>query len=234
MLKWVDGLIPWEDQAERQRLLAAAGAFGCVAAASLLARIAGDTLLLSTYGREVLASLYLGTAGIVGVSSLVFGMLAGRFATRRLVAGSAVILIFLLLGVWGVLQTGVAPVRIAAYLMADFTVSGSMLLFWIFFGEVFDARKARRFLGFTGAAGTITCMIAASLVAGLTPCSVYPNYCWWSPSCWRVSESWCGGSSDVKPVRLPFPQQVAPEDPPAGRPDLARSPSPTSEHWPSS
>jgi ATP:ADP antiporter, AAA family len=150
------------DGRDKGRLAAAAGAFVCASVAGLLARIAGDSLFLAVYGREALAFLYLGTAAVVGLLSFLFGTLAGRMPGRRLLVVSLTFLACLILIVRAALLADFDEVRVAGYLVADLTVSGSVILFWSYFAQLFDARKARRYIGFIGAAGTVGCMAAAS------------------------------------------------------------------------
>ena len=62
-------LLPYVEAGERVRLVGAFVGFMCVASASLIARIAGDTLFLSAYGRDFLSYMYIGTALVVGLLS---------------------------------------------------------------------------------------------------------------------------------------------------------------------
>ncbi len=149
---------------DRVRILGAAVGFICVAVANLLIRIGGDTLFLSAYSRETLASLYLATAVIVSLLASLFGLLSGRIPVHRLIAASSLFLVVLVVGVRVALGAEIRAAKLAAYLLADLTVNGTMLLFWSFFAQLFDSREAKQYIGFVGAAGTAACMAAALAV----------------------------------------------------------------------
>jgi len=155
-------VLPRIEAPDRRRFICAAGAFVCVTVASLLARIAGDSLFLGTYGRESLAVVYLGTALVVSTLSMLYGVLSGRFNTLKLISGSGLLLFACVVLVRFGLELPARPVRIGAYLLADLTVSGSMILFWTYFSQLYDSRKAKQYIGLIGAFGTLACMVAAA------------------------------------------------------------------------
>ncbi len=136
----------------------------CVTSAALVGRTAGDTLFLDRYGADALAYMYLGTASIVGLFSLAFGLLAGRFPLSRLVAGVAVLLSFMALGVRALVGTGMREAGIAAFLMGDLLVFVPVLVFWSFATQLFQPREAKRFFGYIGAAGTAGCIATGFLL----------------------------------------------------------------------
>ena len=161
-------LLPHVEADERVRFFGAFVGFMCVASASLIARTAGDTLFLSAYGRDFLSYMYIGTALVVGLLSYVFGTYARNVSLSRIiiVACGCLAVCCLALGLalihpWGGL-------RVVAYLLADLTVYGSMLLFWSLFGQIFNSRQAKRLLGSVGAGGTLACILAGLLVGPYT------------------------------------------------------------------
>ena len=153
---------------ERPRFLGASLGFMCVASASLIARTAGDTLFLSRYGRELLSYMYIGTAVLVSLLSYVYGKGAEKCALNRVIGFACVLLAILALGLWVALVFPWAGFRVAAYFMGDITVYGSMLLFWSFFGQIFNSSEARRLIGIVGAGGTVACIVAGFLIRSLT------------------------------------------------------------------
>ena len=161
-------LLPHVEADERVRFFGAFVGFMCVASASLIARTAGDTLFLSAYGRDFLSYMYIGTALVVGLLSYAFGTYARNVSLSRIiiVACGCLAVCCLALGLalihpWGGL-------RVVAYLLADLTVYGSMLLFWSLFGQIFNSRQAKRLLGSVGAGGTLACILAGLLVGPYT------------------------------------------------------------------
>jgi len=153
---------------ERPRFLGASLGFMCVASASLIARTAGDTLFLSLYGRELLSYMYIGTAVVVGLLSYVYGMAAKKYALNWVIGFACALLAIFALGLWVGLLFPWAGFRVAAYFLGDITVYGSMLLFWSFFGQIFDSSEARRLIGIVGASGTVACIVAGFLIRSLT------------------------------------------------------------------
>lgn len=157
-------VIPSLEPRERVPFFCTAFASACAAAGALTARAAADTLFLETYGPHLLAAMYVGTSIVVGTVAYFFGRYVRTVALSRILMvscgflGLAAILIRLaLLLPWH-------GFRIVAYFWGDLTVNGSMLLFWSFFSQVFDFRRAKRLMGWVGAGGTIACIAAGFLI----------------------------------------------------------------------
>ena len=152
---------------DRPRCQGAALGFVCAASASLIARTAGDTLFLSRFGRESLPYMYVGTSVLLMLLSYVYGMATKKYLLNRVISLVCWQLAILFFGLWAGLATPWAGFRIAAYFMADITVYGSMLLYWSLFGQVFDSREAKRFIGIVEAGGTAACILAGFLIRPL-------------------------------------------------------------------
>lgn len=156
-------LIPRLDPQERIPFLCAAVASACAASGALIARTAGDALFLEFYDTHSLALMYLGTGAIVGAVAYFFGRFATRFSLNRTLILSCGVLALLALLIRIALLLSWHGVRIFAYFWADLTVYGSVLLFWSFFGQLFDFRQVKKLIGWVGAGGTVAC-IGAGLV----------------------------------------------------------------------
>ena len=153
---------------ERIPFLCMAVASACAAAGALIGRAAADTIFLNYYGRDLLSVMYVGTGLLVGVLGYTFARYARSVALSRILLLScgflilsAVLLRIGLLFSWD-------GARILTYFWGDLNVTGSMLLFWSFFGQVFNFRQARRLLGWIGAAGTLACILAGFLISPFT------------------------------------------------------------------
>ena len=158
-------VIPSLERQERFPFLCAAIASACAASAALTARAAADTLFLEIYGTRYLSAMYVGTSLLVGTVAYFFGRhIRSGSLTRVLTISSA----FLAVAAVFLRLTLLLPwngFRIFAYFWGDLTVNGSMLLFWSFFGQVFNFRRAKRLMGWIGAGGTIACIAAGFLMA---------------------------------------------------------------------
>ncbi len=157
-------LIPRLDPQERIPFLCAAVASACAASAALIARTAGDALFLEFYNTQSLALMYLGTGAIVGAVAYYFGRFATRASLNRILIVSSGFLALLALLVRMALFFPWHGVRVLAYFWADLTVNGSVLLFWSFFGQLFDFRQVKKLIGFVGAGGTMACIGAGLLI----------------------------------------------------------------------
>ena len=157
-------VIPSLDPQERIPFLCAAIASACAASAALVARAAADTLFLDYYSPRALSLMYVGTSVLAGAVAYSFG----RY-TRSTSLSRVLILACGLLGLAALfLRVGLFfpwnGLRILAYFWGDLTVNASVLLFWSFFGSVFDFRSAKRLLGWVGASGTAACIAAGLLI----------------------------------------------------------------------
>jgi HEAT repeat protein len=157
-------VIPSLEPEERIPFFCTALASACAAAGALTARAAADTLFLEAYGPHLLAAMYVGTSLLVGTVAYFFARYVRSTALSRILIvscgflGAAALLLRLaLLLPWH-------GFRIFAYFWGDLTVNGSMLLFWSFFGQVFNFRRAKRLMGWVGAGGTIACIAAGFLI----------------------------------------------------------------------
>src|SRR5512135_117176 len=92
------GFLPAVSAEERPRLLVAMGAFASVACAALVARTAGNTILLSRLGPSFLTTMYTAAAIAILLASFGVGWLAARKdAAQTLLAGTAALVVFTLL-----------------------------------------------------------------------------------------------------------------------------------------
>jgi HEAT repeat protein len=144
-------------------LLCVLVAYMCAASASLIARSAGDALFLARFDHRDLSFMYIGTACVVGPFSYFFGVQArAKTLTRIQILGCGAVsvaaaLLRIALGIPAALIPG-GFIRILTYFWADIAVAASMLVFWTFFGQVFDVRRAKSMVGRVGAAGTTACI----------------------------------------------------------------------------
>ena len=160
--------LPHVESTERVRFVSAFVGAMCVTSASLIARTAGDTLFLSSYGRDFLPYMFIGTPLVVSVLSYAFGTYLRKFALSQVIMVACVFLASCCMGLWVALAHPWGGFRIAAYFLGDLIVCGSMLLFWSFFGQIFNSRHAKRLLGPVGAGGTFACILAGLLVGPYT------------------------------------------------------------------
>jgi len=108
--------------------------------------------------------MYVGTSILVGTVAYCFGRYVRSVSLARILILSCGFLgltaLLLRIGLffpWN-------GFRIFAYFWGDLTVNGSMLLFWSFFGQVFNFRRAKRLMGWVGAGGTLACIAAGFLI----------------------------------------------------------------------
>lgn len=168
-------VIPSLEPQERIPFFCTAIASACVASAALTARAAGDTLFLEYYGTNFLAVMYVGTSVLVGTVAYCFGRYVRSVSLSRILILScgflglaALLLRVALLFPW-------KGFRILAYFWGDLTVNGSMLLFWSYFSQVFDFRRAKRLMGWVGAGGTLACIAAGLSIRPFTKTFGTPN-----------------------------------------------------------
>jgi HEAT repeat protein len=157
-------IIPQLEPQERVPFFCTAVASACAAAGALTARAAADTLFLETYGPHLLAAMYVGTSILVGTVAYFYGRYVRTTALSRILMVSCGFLGLAALLLRLALMLPWHPFRIVAYFWGDLTVNGSMLLFWSFFGQVFDFRRAKRLMGWVGAGGTASCIAAGFLI----------------------------------------------------------------------
>ena len=157
-------VIPSLEPQERTPFFCAAVASACAASGALIARAAADTLFLDYYGARFLSLMYIGTSVLVGTVAYCFGRYVRSVSLSRLLILSCIILASTTLALRAALLFPWHGFRVLAYFWGDLTVNGTMLLFWSFFGQVFDFRRAKRLLGWVGAGGTTACIAAGFLV----------------------------------------------------------------------
>jgi HEAT repeat protein len=151
-------VIPTLEPQERTPFFCTAIASACVASAALTARAAGDTLFLNYFGTQFLALMYVGTSFLVGIVAYGFARYVRSVALSKILILACAFLAMAALLLRGALLFPWKGFRIIAYFWGDLTVNGAMLLFWSFFGQVFDFRRAKKLMGWVGAGGTLACI----------------------------------------------------------------------------
>ncbi|RMG16907.1 MAG: MFS transporter [Deltaproteobacteria bacterium] len=135
-------------------LLNAVGAF-------ILGRNVAAALFLKEYDAAKLPWMYVASAAAVSASSYFYSRISDRFRLDRLIAGSTLLLIGLLLLARLALYRGLPLTYPALYVLVE--VMGSMLViqFWTFANALHNTREAKRLFGVIGAGGVL-----ANIVVG--------------------------------------------------------------------
>jgi len=160
---------------ERLPFLCMTAASACATSGALTARAAVDTLFFEYYTPHLLSVMYVGTSVVVGAVAYCFVRFVPRVSLSRMLIASSSFLGLAALMLRGALFLPWHWVRIVTYFWGDLTVNGSILLFWSFFGQVFDFRRAKKLLGWVSAAGTLACIAAGFLIRPFTEALGTPN-----------------------------------------------------------
>lgn len=138
------------------------------AAAYVLARTIADSAFLSHIGPEHLPSLYMLSAGVVALSSLIYGQLVRRFRLRQLV-----VMTLLLLGVSSAILPSLMhrfsnslSVFAMVYLLAQVRGTMGTIQYATLLNEQFGHNRPERVVGIAGAGATFA-GIAVGLGIGL-------------------------------------------------------------------
>ncbi len=167
--------IPSLEPEERLPFFCAAAASACAASGALVSRAAADTLFLDSFGTHSLALMYMGTSVLVGSLAYCFARYLSRLSLSRVLILACAFLGMAALALRVALIFPWRGTRVIAYFWGDLTVNGAMLMFWSFFGQIFDFRRAKKLMGAVGAAGTVTCIAVGFLIRPFTRLFGTPN-----------------------------------------------------------
>ncbi|MCA9262505.1 MAG: MFS transporter [Planctomycetales bacterium] len=148
-----------------RRSVACLFSFGFGSAASyVLARTIADSAYLSHFGGDHLASLFMVSAGVVALSSLIYGRLVQQYALRTVVLSSLLALAISSLVMPWIMGHFARSLTVFAfaYLLAQIRGSIGTIQFATIFNELFGHDKPERVVGLVGAGATI-----AGIVTGL-------------------------------------------------------------------
>lgn len=138
------------------------GVLFAITSSYTLVKTARDALFLDRQPAAVLPYVYLGTAVVTLVASLVFGRLTRRAATWQTLAGTALVAAIALLGFAWAFPLERPWVPVVFYLWVN--LYGLILTsqFWAFTNSISDPREAKRIFGIIGGGG-----ILGGLVGGI-------------------------------------------------------------------
>ena len=130
-------------------------------------RIQRDSLFLSAFSKEDLASMYISVAVMVPVPALLFARIADRFRRDKLLVWTLLTTV-VLMGVMRVLLT--LQQRWVYVILYNFVeVYGTFLIlqFWTFAGDLFSSREAKRLFPIVSSGSIIAGIVCGLAVSGL-------------------------------------------------------------------
>jgi len=139
-------------------------------------KIATNALYLAHRDPRDLPYLYLATAGVIAVISMLVARRLVHSSAKPVLRSALTFTAILIIALAGLSAFDVGPSLGALYVVGEAYATALSVLFWARLGEVFDVRAQKRVFGVLSAAGMAGCVLAgllARLLAGILPSLVW-------------------------------------------------------------
>jgi ATP/ADP translocase len=138
----------------------------CTVGAFIVGRSVRDSLFLSHVSADALPWMYTWASVAVALSGAAYVQLAARFRLDRLVVATGAALAVSILAARALLGTGTWVFR-GLYVWVEVMGSVTVIQFWMFANEIYNAREARRLFALIGAGGILANVVVGFSVSGL-------------------------------------------------------------------
>lgn len=158
---WLDALLERTfslRRGEARRAFAMFGYLMGVVSTFIIARNVRDTLLLSRTDLSILPFMYVAVAAAVAPSAYIYSRVANKARRDRVISASLLLFALVLATFYATLAAGLGGTAVYALLYVVVEIIGAitMIQFWTFAQDLYDAREAKRLFAFIGAGGVLS------------------------------------------------------------------------------